>query len=101
MPKQASALPFPAAFVGGIEWAARSALLPNRKTDSLLPHPQEASMKIRYFSKLLSMAIVTLMIALQLTAAGYAQSESTTGSIEGTISDSTGGVVADARVTAT
>jgi hypothetical protein len=40
------------------------------------------------------------MLTAQINAAAFAQSQATTGSIEGAVTDSTGAIVADAKVTA-
>ena len=58
-------------------------------------------MKIRSLLKHISMALVALMLTAQLSAPALAQSQATTGSIEGSVTDATGAVVPDAKITAT
>ena len=58
-------------------------------------------MKFNSLSKSVSMALAALMLLFQLNAPARAQSQATTGSIEGSVTDSNGAIVPDARIVAT
>jgi outer membrane receptor protein involved in Fe transport len=58
-------------------------------------------MKGRHLFKWITQITAVLLLLGQLPIAAWAQSQASSGSIEGTISDATGAVVPDARITAT
>jgi outer membrane receptor protein involved in Fe transport len=58
-------------------------------------------MKGRQLFKWITHTVVALLLIGQLNLAALAQSQASSGSIEGTISDATGAVVPDAKITAT
>jgi outer membrane receptor protein involved in Fe transport len=58
-------------------------------------------MKLKSFIKFVSIALAALMLSAPLSVIARAQSQATTGSIEGSVADSNGALVPDARVAAT
>jgi outer membrane receptor protein involved in Fe transport len=58
-------------------------------------------MKGRHLFKWILHTTVILLLVVQLNISAFAQSQASSGSIEGTITDATGAVVPDAKITAT